>query len=55
MSNKNTARSLDEASFVVERGVYARHAPKSFIADLSGKGVNDSAISNRSKMNFQNS
>ena len=53
MEHERSARSLDEASFTVEQGIHARQAPKSPVADLSGKGVYDSVSSNRSKMNDQ--
>jgi len=55
MDDQATSPTLDESSFTVERDVYARQAPRTPVADLSGKGVFDSVSSNRSKMNDQNS
>jgi hypothetical protein len=53
MSSDIPTPVLDEASFTVVRDVHASKAPRTPVADLSGKGVFDSVSSNRSKMNDQ--
>lgn len=53
MDNQALTFSLDEGSFSVEHDVHASRAPRTPVADLTGKGIFDSVSSNRSKMNDQ--
>jgi hypothetical protein len=53
MDNQAPTFSLDDGSFAVEHDVHASKAPRTPVADLTGKGIFDSVSSNRSKMNDQ--
>lgn len=55
MSSDTRTPVLNDESFTVDRDVHARSAPRTPVADLTGKGVFDSVSSNRSKMNDQRS
>ena len=53
MENQASTHSLDEGSFSLERDIHASKAPRTPVADLTGKGVFDRVSRNRSKMNDQ--